>query len=191
MLYNITVEDFKNHFNRGQFSYSSEYGEDIVYSENDIVFYQMENYRSLLNNNIANEPSKSPEFWTLLPRKLYVLDSDIARAMIQAEGNFCSLLFNRTVEELYREYFLLLTAHYLLMDYGMVSNDLGDYSSSGVMVSKSIGGVSASYSLPNYMMEDPFFYELSKNPFGRKYLDYISKNRHGHIMVFQGYTNPN
>jgi hypothetical protein len=59
----------------------------------------------------------------------------------------------------------------------------------GVITSKSIGGVSASYGIPQKILENPLYSYLATTPYGLKYLACISGRLKGNIIIVQGGTN--
>jgi hypothetical protein len=187
-MYNLTPQDFKDYFKKGEFVYSSYFEENVEYKKSDVVYYSMDYYKSLVNHNIDNVPDVATDFWSLEPlNSLYVWDDDIDKAFIQASGNFNPKLFPKKEEELAKVCFLMLTAHYILQDYNMVSGN----SQVGVMTSKSIGGVSASYQIPETYLKNPLYSYLSTTPFGLKYLSYIANRSVGNVAIVKGRTNVN
>jgi hypothetical protein len=187
-MYNLTHKDFKDYFKKGEFVYAVYFEESIEYGKGDVVFFEKDYYKSLVTHNIGNIPDVANDFWSLEPLNyLYVWDEDIDRAFIQASGNFNPKLFPKKEEELAKVCFLMLTAHYILQDYNMVSGN----SQVCVMTSKSIGGVSASYGIPESYLKNPLYSYLATTSYGLKYLSYIANRSVGNVAIVSGRTNVN
>jgi hypothetical protein len=185
MCYNLTPDDFKSYFSRGEFKYSPLWENNVEYKIGQIVWYGSNNYKAK-GDNSAQEPDLHPEIWQMLPKNLYVLDSDIKKAFTQAKGNFNIRLFKKSEEDIGKMCFLLLTAHYLLQDWDMIAGNGG---SAGVVTSKSVGSVSASYQIPEVYLRNPLYSYLTGTPYGLKYLSYICGRSVGNMAIVQGATN--
>jgi hypothetical protein len=183
-MYNLTVDDFKNYFNRGEFNYSSLWTVNTTYNIDDIVMYKMKFYKSLVDDNINNIPTLESSNWEQILQGFYVLDSDISKAFVQAGGNFNKNLFAKD-PEVGKMCFLMLTAHYIIQDYNMITGN----SNVGILTSKSIGEVSASYSIPPSYLQNPLYTYLTSTPYGLKYLSYIVNRAKGAFFVVGGGTN--
>lgn len=115
----------------------------------------------------------------------FVRDKDIEIAFGQAQVNF-----NKTVFPTYEENkiaYLFLTAHYLCMDMRMAQSGLasvGQY----LVSSKSVGDVSASYSIPQAYLESPLLSYLTSTEFGLKYISLIYPRMIGSFNVVLGAT---
>lgn len=116
-----------------------------------------------------------------------VQDSDIEKAIGQA-----SFAFNESLVGTQTEFdivFLLLTAHYLVVDLRMSSQGIqGQYE--WLVTSKSVGSVSVGLSIPDRIMKQPAFAMLSKTPYGAKYLELLLPRLTGQILAIRGRTQP-
>lgn len=188
IINNITPQDFKDYFTR-EFSYLPLWYSDINYKINDIVYYESEGlfYKSLINKNINNTPSEDSEYWQEddeVQYNDYINDNDITKAFLQAKNMINLSLFGKN-EELLKMCFLMLTAHFLVMDLNM-SN--GNSASSFMITSKSVGSVSASYGIPQKILDNPNLSYLASTQFGLKYLVYILPLLSGNIVILNGRT---
>jgi hypothetical protein len=183
--YDLTTEDFKSYFYKGEFVYSSIWDNETVYNSGDIVFYKGDNWKSLIEDNVNNQPSfVNEDIWELLNNSLHVMDEDIEKAFLQASGNFNKKLFAND-EDVGKMAFLMLTAHYIIQDYNMLTGN----SQVGIMTSKGVGGVSASYGIPEAYLKNPLYNYLSNTPYGLKYLSYICNRSIGNVFIVKGKTN--
>ena len=189
ILYLITIEDFKAYFQR-EFDYITNHYwlEDKTYKKDCIVYYEENNlfYISLQDNNKGNIPSEVTEWWQETEGNIYdyITDNDIEKAFGQARTSFNIDLFINNKETLKIAY-LLLTAHYLVMDLNM-SNGSG--ASNFLITSKSVDGVSASYGIPQKYLNNPYLAYLAGSSFGLKYLQYLVPLMIGNIKVIGGAT---
>lgn len=188
IINNITPQDFKDYFTR-EFSYLPVWDGSISYKLNDIVYYEVEGlfYKSLINKNINNIPAENSEFWQEddeVQYNDYINDNDITKAFLQAKNMINLSLFGKN-EELLKMCFLMLTAHFLVMDLNM-SN--GNSASSFMITSKSVGSVSASYGIPQKILDSPNLSYLASTQFGLKYIQYILPLLSGNIMILNGRT---
>lgn len=179
----LTVEDFKKFFTR-DFKYLNVWDEIIMYSLLDIVYYSNNKqfYKSLINDNINNIPDKENKAWELIidDYNSYVTDYDIEKAYKEADASFNINLFNiNRDKEIIKHCFLLLTAHFIAKN-----SDLNDF----IISSKSVGSVSASYSIPSELLNKPIYNYLSTTKFGMKYLYYMYPRIVGNIKIIKGAT---
>lgn len=183
----IDVDCFKGYFAR-EFDYLTNYEwkETKTYKKCETVFYNDVFYKSLQNNNAGNNPETATEWWEITDGNKYdyITDEDIEKAYGQARTTFNIDLFINDKEKL-RIAYLLLTAHYLVMDLNM-SN--GNGASNFLITSKSVDGVSASYGIPQKYLNNPFLYYLAGSSFGLKYLQYLIPLMIGNIRVIGGQT---
>lgn len=166
---NITIKQFKEYFFR-DFSYLPVWVEGKIYFTGDIVYFNQNFYKSLVDNNTAT-PNET-EMWQVTAGNVqdYVTDADITRAMSQAYIN-ANYDFGSTDEERIMIY-LHLIAFYLVMDWQNASMGVNS-GYSGLVASKSVGDVSESYNFPQWMMNSPLYSLYSSNGFGMKYLSLI------------------
>lgn len=118
---------------------------------------------------------------------LGVTDGDITKAMGEADDVFNPNLFS--TQESFSRAYLLLTAHFLVMDLRAASQGLsGSYS--WITTSKSVGNVSESYGVPQRILDNPTLGMLSKTPYGAKYLHLIYPLLLGGVSWVPGRTHP-
>lgn len=118
---------------------------------------------------------------------LGVTDSDIAKAFGQTNMAINPVLFS--TQGNYTIGYQLLAAHYLVTDLRMSSQGLsGQYA--WMETSKSVGSVSQGFSIPPYILENPFFAMLSRTNYGAKYLELIIPLLYGAVGVVPGSTRP-
>lgn len=117
--------------------------------------------------------------------KNFIRDKDIENAFAQATLNFNEgLWYDESDKKLA---FMFLTAHYLCMDLQMAEagiNSTGQFT----MSSKSVGSVSASYTIPQMYQNDPLLNYFSQTQFGCKYLSMLIPRAVGRIAVVRGTT---
>lgn len=173
VLEDKTPADFKEYFVR-DFKYLPEYDDMQVYFENDIVYYEGNFYKLLLDSVVGVDPlpATDPLTWEAVPVDLerYVLDQDITKAFAQALAFINPRIFEK--EAIMVDAFLYCTAHFLVQDIRMAESGL-DSRGEGIMNSKSVGSVSVSYSLPEAYTSDPLWGQFALTGYGQKYLTYV------------------
>lgn len=181
---NITIEQFKEYFFR-DFPYLPVWVKGKIYFTGDIVYFNQNFYKSLVDNNTAT-PNET-EMWQVTAGNVqdYVTDADITRAMSQAYIN-ANYDFGSTDEERIMIY-LHLIAFYLVMDWQNASMGVNS-GYSGLVASKSVGDVSESYNFPQWMMNSPLYSLYSSNGFGMKYLSLIIPYLSCTILFSRGRT---
>ena len=181
---NITIEQFKEYFFR-DFPYLPVWVKGKIYFTGDIVYFNQNFYKSLVDNNTAT-PNET-EMWQVTAGNVqdYVTDADITRAMSQAYIN-ANYDFGSTDEERIMIY-LHLIAFYLVMDWQNASMGVNS-GYSGLVASKSVGDVSESYNFPQWMMNSPLYSLYSSNGYGMKYLSLIIPYMSCTILFSRGRT---
>lgn len=181
---NITVEDFKNLFTR-DFPYLPLYQEGKAYFKGDIVYYNNNFYKSLIDGNLTT-PDNSDN-WELTNDSTdnYVQDSDILRAFAEAKINFNPDFFKD--DETAIMVFCYLAAHYLIIDLNNASNPLA-LGFIGFTQSKSVGSVSESYGIPQWMLSNQILSAYVQTGYGRKYLSLIQPYLIGNVILTPGRT---
>ena len=179
----LTTEDFKEFFTR-DFKYLNVWDNITVYNLLDIVYYtnNKQFYRSLIDDNLNNIPPDKKECWEPIidDYNSYITDYDIEKAYVEASDSFNINLFNINKDkEIIKHCYLLLTAHFLTKDLGL--NDF-------IISSKSVGSVSASYGIPQELLNKPIYNYLSSTKFGMKYLYHMYFRIMGNIKVIRGTT---
>ena len=167
--FGVTVEYFKALFAR-DFPYLPQYQYGKIYFINDVVYYNNNFYKSLVDNNTA-EPSDANNWQAISDNESnYIQDSDIERAFEEAASTFNGGFFDDCSTA--GMYFCYVAAHYLVIDINNALNGLA-ISFNGFVQSKSVGSVSESYGIPQWIMNNPTYALLAQTGYGRKYLLYI------------------
>ena len=167
----VTVEEFKDYFFR-DFPYLPLWDAVKTYWKGDTVFFGNSFYKSLIDNNIFNQPTNGTA-WEKVPGNKYdyITDEDIAKAMTQALPNANERFGETCVEK--KNIYLHLVAFYLVFDLKNSSTGINS-SYLGTLASKSVGDVSESYNIPNWLTQSPLYSIYSQNGYGLKYLSLIA-----------------
>jgi hypothetical protein len=147
----ITYQDFKNFFYRDGFNFIpyDEWSELITYNINNSVYFRdtKKIYTSLINNNLNWIPNISPTQWRQETTDVfqYVLPEDVERAFTDAicYGRFMPI----TDEDCRIKAYLYLTAHFTAKRI----NEQYNKSFTPNLSSMSVGGVSESYVIPEWL----------------------------------------
>lgn len=179
----ITVQDFKTQFPRFVPVYLPVYVADKTYFKDDIVYYSVTSlFYRCTHDGVTSIPTTQND-WELTNQTVlnYTQDSDILNAMAEAKVNFNEQLFNSDDVKLI---FLYLTAYYLTVDF---QNALGQ-ANAGIVTSKSVGSVSESYGIPQWMLQERILGAYARNGYGLKYLSLIKPYLVGNLLFFSGAT---
>lgn len=181
---NVTVDDFKNLFTR-DFPYLPLYVDGKIYFKGDVVYYNEYFYTSLIEAN--STPPTDTTSWELTNDSVnnYIQDSDIERAFLEAKLNFNPAFW--TDDKTAIMVYLYLVAHYLVVDLNNASNPLG-MGFMGFTQSKSVGSVSESYGIPQWMLNNQILSQFAMTGYGRKYLSLIQPYLIGNIILSPGRT---
>lgn len=170
----ITTQDFKDLFYR-DFEFVNDWAAGS-YDLGDKVFYQTKFY-SPLANNTTSEPNLTD--WQIIDGSQLIADSDILRAYDESKESINTNLATKMI-------FLYASAHFLV-------NDLNNGGVSGgvnnLVNSRSVGSVSESYQLPEWMTSNPTFSFFTTTKYGMKYLILIRQFMVGNFAIAQGSTN--
>ncbi len=180
----VSTTDFQDLFSR-DFPYLPVYVEGKAYFTNDIVYYEPNFYQSLVDNN--TELPTNTTNWQVINDSVnnYIQDSDIMRAFNEAVINFNVNLF--TDQNSAIMVFLYLAAHYLVIDLNNAMNPLA-LGFMGFTQSKSVGSVSESYGIPQWMLNNQALSAYAQTGYGRKYLSLIQPYLIGNVLFFNGRT---
>lgn len=180
----VSTTDFQDLFNR-DFPYLPLYVEGKAYFKDDEVYYNLNFYQSLVDNN--TELPTNTTNWQVINDSVnnYIQDSDIMRAFNEAVINFNVNLF--TDQNSAIMVFLYLAAHYLVIDLNNAMNPLA-LGFMGFTQSKSVGSVSESYALPSFATNNQVLSQYMQTGYGRKYVSLISPYLIGNIMLIRGRT---
>lgn len=165
----VTVEQFKEYFFR-DFSYLPLFVAGKIYFVGDIVYYENNFYKSLIDNNTFSPEDVGAWEPTRGNINDYVTDADIQRAMSQAIVNANYRFGNNDTERI--NIYLHLIAFYLVLDWRNAAAGVNS-GYSGLVASKSVGDVSESYNFPQWMINNPLYSLYSSNGYGMKYLSLI------------------
>ena len=176
----ITVEDFKKFFPRYTPIYLPVYVEGSTHFKGDIVYYNELFYQCIVATT-TEYPTNITD-WQVINQTVlnYTQDSDIKNAMAEARVNFNEGMFPD--EDTAKLVFLYLTAYYLTVDF---KNAIGQ-SSTGVVQSKTVGSVSESYAIPQWVTNSPILSAYAQNGYGLKYLTLIRPYIIGNIYLSVG-----
>lgn len=179
----VTVDDFKALFSR-DFPYLPLFNQDKTYFTGDIVYYSNNFYKSLVDTN-TNLPTNTNS-WEVYNDNIenYISDDDITRAFTEAKINFNPRLFGDDDE--CKMAFCYLAAHYLVID---LNNALNPFALGGLglVQSKSVGSVSESYAIPQWILNDKNLGLLAQTGYGRKYLSLLMPRLSGNIIFTKGF----
>lgn len=167
----VTIEQFKEYFCR-DFPLLNYYDSNKVYKKNAEVYDEISDcfYKSLINNN--TEDLEDLAAWSVVEddKFNYILDEDIQKAMSQAILN--GKVFGDNCNQAVTIY-LHLIAYYLVVDITNSSNGINS-KYNGLIQSKSVDGVSESYSIPTWMNNSPMYSMYAQNGYGLKYMSLIA-----------------
>ena len=181
-MLNITPTDFKSQFPRFWPAYLPVY-QGSTYYKGDIVYYDGAFYKCKVSSS-DNLPTNTTDWETYKDSEFkYTQDSDIMNAVNEAAVNFNASLFTDCCTA--KLVFLYLTAYYLTVDF---QNSMSPMSGGGLVQSKSVGSVSESYAIPQWMLNNPTLSMYAQNGYGRKYLSMIRPYLVGNIIVSRGRT---
>lgn len=179
----VTVEQFKAYFKR-DFPYLPVYSPLTTYWLGDIVYSNDNFYKSLIDDNTGNNLTDVTA-WQKVKGDVYayITDEDITKAMTQARPN-ANIMFGDTCQEKINIY-LHLIAFYLVFD---IKNSSSGINSGfvGTLSSKSVGDVSESYNIPQWMLDNPTYSIFGQNGYGLKYLSLIAPYTAITIMFSRG-----
>ena len=171
ILETVTPEQFMEYFTH-DFPYLPDYVEGKTYWLGDIVYYTDGNfYQSLIDDNTTDPTNTSN--WQKINDSInnYITTNDIQKAINEALAN-CNTRFGNTDNEKIM-IFMYLIAFYLVVDMnnanaGLSSNYLG------ISQSKSVGDVSESYVIPDFISNNPLYAIYIQNGYGMKYISLIA-----------------
>lgn len=116
-----------------------------------------------------------------------VLDSDITKAFTMTNVNLNQDLFGD--QGTYNIAYYLLSAHYLVTNLQASSQGINgqfNFSEAG----KSVGNVSQQFSIPQRLLDNPYFSFLMKTNYGAQYLQLVLPQLSGQMFIARGSTRP-
>ena len=189
-----SIEEFKTRFAKTfRFAPYPVFDPEVTYEQNDIVLwlspsYQWGGYKAK-DTTVGNLPSDT-DYWT--PESInfdsFVMDSDIQEAMVEAAAYFPE--HAPMVHEEYVTCFLLLTAHFLIKDWQATHQGLNASGSSGILTSRTVGKMSASYSVSTLLQKYPQWQALVDTWWGLKAVTLMSRYNVGNVIGVQGMFTP-
>lgn len=180
----VTVQQFKEYFNR-DFSFLPVFILGKVYFKDDIVFQNDTFYKSLKDNNTSILTDDTAWQVTRGNKNDYITDEDVYKAMGQAKLNANEKFGECKGDKI--NIFLHLVAFYLVMDLRNASG--GIYTGFvGMTQSKSVDGVSESFAIPQYLLNNPVYSIYAQNGYGMKYLSLILPYMATTVMFSPGGT---
>lgn len=115
----------------------------------------------------------------------FIMDSDISRAIVEAEVHFNSGLF--ASESQATNTFMYLVAFCLVRN--LQNSAKGISSQSKFPISNtSVGGVSVGFSIPEPYLKDPVLSSYTQNGYGMRYLELVLPFCVGNIGIIEGGT---
>ena len=179
----LTAQQFKTQFPRFTPMYLSDitYASGNTYFKDSVVYYETMFYKAKKDTTAL--PTVTTD-WDLYNDSVlnYTQDSDILNAYNEAKVNFNEGLFPDDQTALM--VFLYLTAYYLTVDF---NNALGS-NGIGIATSRSVGSVSESYTIPQWINDYPTLAMYATNGYGVKYCTLIKPYLVGNVMLIQGRT---
>jgi hypothetical protein len=116
-----------------------------------------------------------------------VLDQDITSAFLSTNVNINQGLFPD--QGTYNLGYLLLSAHYLVMNLRQSTQGInGQYNF--LQSSKGVGPVNEAFSIPERILENPYWTMLTKTNYGQAYLQLLMPQLTGQIYNAYGTTLP-
>jgi hypothetical protein len=119
--------------------------------------------------------------------KAGVTDNDLTKAFAEARMHFNDSLFSTDGE--IKIAYMYLAAHYLCHDLQMAAQGINSVGYNPVS-QRTVGSVSESYSIPEWMIKDPVLSFYSTTRYGQKYLSIIKPLLIGNVAVHEGWTTP-
>lgn len=114
-----------------------------------------------------------------------VMDQDITNAINTAGLNINPCLFGTQAN--YVLAYCLLAAHYLVLSLRASSQGIaGQYS--WLQASKGVGGVNEAFTIPQRILDNPYWAALSKTTYGAQYLELVIPLTVAPMFTVRGHT---
>ena len=189
-----SITDFKTRFAKTfRFSPYPVFDPETVYEQNDTVLwlspmYQWGVYKAK-QETTGNLPSDTT-YWAEEKVNLnsFVMDSDIEEAMSEAAAIIPD--YAPMQHEEYVTCFLLLTAHFLIQDWQAAHQGLNASGSSGILTSRTVCKMSASYAVSSLLQQYPQWQALINTWWGLKAMTILARYNAGNIMNVPGAFTP-
>ena len=187
----ITIEQFKAQYPNGinGYQYLPSWESTIAYNINDIVFLNNVFYQCILSNTNQSPPNVT--YWVVVTGynynvNLYISNSQITNAMLQAQLQYPSNLTCRWKDNQIIYAYCMLVAHFLLAySIPQALAFQGQATSSiGSIDSQSVGNVSLHKEIPQAITKSIFLSGLNTTAYGQQYMQLIQPLTIG----FMGYV---
>lgn len=186
IITSLTPSDFKTQFYRG-FEYLPTYDNLKTYNIGAVVYLDSNGFfYSCLQNGTLGQTPPNETYWTLLPEISkfdYIVDEDITNAYDESCIVFNEALFSSD-EDLKKAY-LYLTAHNLV---GNMNLEGSESNGMQLLSSRSVGSISESYTLPEWLLKHPVYSNYASTAYGQKYLNMIATKLIGNVVTVEGKT---
>lgn len=136
-------------------------------------------FKTYFNRDFPYQPAGPPDL------NLYIQDADIQKAIDITTIWINSALF--TSQQFYTIGFMYLTAHNLVeavKAWGQGAAGVYEF----LVQSKAVGSVSVSFAIPEYVLRNPYFAMIMKDPYGAKYMELVLPYLTGAMFTVCGKT---
>lgn len=189
-----TIAEFKTKFAKTfRFSPYPVYDVETTYEKDDEVLWLSTMYQWGVYKAIEQSTGVSPsdtDFWKKENVNLdsFVMDSDIEEGMTEAAAIIPD--FAPMEHEEYVTCFLLLTAHFLIQDWQATHQGLNASGNSGILTSRTVGKMSASYAVSTLLQQYPQWQALITTWWGLKAMTILARYNVGNVIGVQGAFTP-
>lgn len=189
-----SIEEFKVRFAKTfRFSPYPVFNPETLYQKDQTVLwldgvYQWGVYKALAT--IQGVLPSDKDFWEKIAVNLdsFVMDSDIEEAMSEAATIFPD--FAPMKHDEFVMCFLLLTAHFLIQDWQATHQGLNASGASGILISRTVGKMSAGYAVSTLLQQYPQWQALINTWWGLKAMTILARYNVGNIIGIQGAFTP-
>lgn len=189
-----TIEEFKRMFAKTfRFSPYKEYDSETAYNAEDTVLwlsdmYQWGVYKALIANEGVSPSDTATWEQITVDLRRFVMDSDIEEAMAEA----AAIVPDKSpmIPAEYKQCFLLMTAHFLITDWQATNQGLNASGASGILTSRTVGKMSAGYSVSTLLQQYPQWQALITTWWGLKAMTLLARYNVGNAMGIQGAFTP-
>ena len=189
-----TIDDFKKMFAKTfKFAPYPVFDPEVTYEAKDTVLWLSDQYQwgayQATDTTTGNLPSDT-SYWKEHPVDLnsFVLDSDIEEAMMESSAYFPES--SPMLPDEYRMCFLLLTAHFLIKDWQATHQGLNASGATGILLSRTVGKMSASYHVSTLLQQYPQWQALVDTWWGLKAVTLMARYNVGNIISVPGAFTP-
>lgn len=174
-LNSVTVNVFKDKYDTA-FQYLPVWQLDVKYKAGKRVYYlQTEDfYEAILENE--NIPPSNTTNWRMVQDNiaLYVSDEMILKALDEAKEQLKEHSCFATLSNFKKkQVLLLLTAHFI---FEKLSGNLNNGTGGLISTSRTVGNVSESFAIPEWIKNSGTYSTYSSTPYGIKYVSFLRTN---------------